>query len=231
MISKKNNSSTSSPKKYVRPFPSNVIHAIKKFFGLALPDKFLVDNRATFELAFIIEGRSFYWCPDPSEAPAGRSLAALHINDEIKMRVSKEYLDRHCEEVDEILNKPRPSISDLARLQKLHKNLKERAQLMILPEFIYKLASVVFLEQGESPHTYNYQTNAEKIQLFKRVPDSLNFFLSTPLKNLIPSLALPRGDSRKYLRVIEEVDRLHWETLLNQSFSETSTPSAPRSEQ
>jgi len=184
-----------------------------------LPDQFRLyggpqSDFINFELAFTLGGKSFYWCADQSELPTARGLAAIAIYEEMRMCVTKEYLIAHCEAVDKILEKPRPSIAELTRLATLHENLRDRAKLVVLPDYIYKLASVVFIEANESPFTYDWKMNHEKIALFKQHGD-IAFFLNTPLKQLIPHLTLPENDTQQYLTLAEQVDQAHWDFLNN----------------
>lgn len=187
---------------------------IREFLGLVPPDKFQLvnpanNNQINFEIAFTLAGRNYYWVPDQTEIPAGRGLAALAIYEEMRMGVTKEYLELHCKAVKELLSQRK---IDLTTLALIHNNLSQRAQLMILPDYVYKLASVVFIEQNESPFTYDWRLNQEKIELFKQHGD-LSFFLTTPLRNLIPHLTLPENDIEKYLQAVDRVDKLHQQIL------------------
>lgn len=189
--------------------------SLREFFGFSLPEKFILNNAFNgsvikFERAFTLAGRDYFWCPDQSEMPVSRGLAALAIYEEMRMGVTKEYIQKHVEEVRALL-KGKASL-DISRLVRLNDNLGDRAKLMVLPEYIYKLASVVFIEQSESPYSYDWKFNAEKIKLFKEHGD-LDFFLSTPLGKLIPLSEQPRGDMQSYFRVAEEIDRQHWSEL------------------
>lgn len=200
-----------------RNFVQRVFQRLRVFFGLALPDKFSLyygpkSDVINFELAFTLAGRAFYWCPDQTEMPTSRGLAALAIYEEMRMGVTKEYIEAHCREVDEILSKPRPTIKELGRLNTLHQNLKDRSKLMILPDYIFKLASVIFIERDEPAFTYDWKLNNEKIKMFRQHAD-VDFFLTTPLRNLLPHLTLPEKDSQTYLKLNQEIDRAHWDFL------------------
>lgn len=212
MNQKEKKFSTSSEKKFRRPLVNRIVFSIKKFFGFALPDTFVLNDTIVYELAFVLNNKPYYWVADQTSVPAYRALAALTIYQEMEMGVDKAYLIKHSDEVDAILAKQRPSIKELARLQTLHKNLKERAQLMVLPDYVYKLASVVFLAENESPLGYDFEFNAKKIEEFRK-DAGVAFFLTTPIKNLIPFLKLPRGDIRQYLKVTEEIEKMHQEIL------------------
>lgn len=214
MKQQQNNSSQTRSLNFAR----TVFKRLRIFFGFDLPDKFQLyygprsDLMMNFELAFTLAGKSYYWTPDQTEMPTARGLAALAIYEEMRMGVTKEYIEKHCEEVDKILSKTRPSIQELGRLVTLHDNLRDRSKLMILPDYIFKLASVVFVERDESPFTYDWKLNNEKIRLFKQHGD-VAFFLTTPLKNLLPHLTLPEKDSQKYLNLNEQIDQMHWAFL------------------
>ena len=78
------------------------------------------------------------------EVPTGRMFAALAIYTEMEMRCDKEYLEAHTRAMEKLLN-PADRKINISYISQLNINLKERLELMPLPEFIYKLASVIFL--------------------------------------------------------------------------------------
>jgi len=91
----------------------------------------------------------------------------------------------------------------------LNVNLKERIELMAMPEYIYKLASVIFFDETESLYSYDYDYNKQKIEKWKAAGGTLDFFSRTPLAELVPSLNMPDNDIQTYLTVTKMVAETH----------------------
>lgn len=167
----------------------------------------MLEGKYKVEDVFTLGGKTYRQFTDAANTPTGRALAALTIYEEFNMRVTREYLELHCKAVDSILSDPKKiNISTLAIL---HRNLKERLNMALFPEHVYKLASVVFFDDSESPYNYDYQYNNLKIEEWKAAGGTLDFFLKTPLKELIPSLQLPEENVENFFRVAGLVDELH----------------------
>lgn len=175
---------------------------------------FTIDNKFTLQPAFEFNGERFYMFNDFNEGPTGRMLAALAVYDEMSMRTSREYLELHCQAVERILSDPKKI--NIGALAQINKNLQERLQLMLLPEFVYKLASVLFLSENENPYTYDYEFNAKKIERWKGAGMELDFFLKTPLKTLVPELDMTLISSKQYLGVAAQIDLIHRQLLTDQ---------------
>lgn len=161
--------------------------------------------------AFGLEGVTYYMFDDQFKLPAGRGLCALTIYEEFNMRCTREYLELHCRAMESLLSDPKKI--NIQAIAVINKNLQERLNLAMFPDHIYKLASVVFFDETESPYNYDYKYNAKKIEKWKAAGGTLDFFLKTPLKDLIPSLKLPEQNAGPYLQVAEQIDLLHQQDL------------------
>lgn len=144
---------------------------------------------------------------DSMQMPAGRIMAALMVYNEMEMKVDKSYLEMHCKAMDKILSDPKKI--DLTNIMRLNMNLKERLELAVLPDFIYKLASVIFFDKTENPYGYDLDYNEQKIKAWKEDGQALGFFLQMPLKELMPSLKLEQGSIDMYLGVADQVAKIH----------------------
>jgi hypothetical protein len=80
---------------------------------------------------------------------------------------------------------------------------------MPLPDFVYKLASVIFFDETESPYSYSFDYNKKKIEEWKKSGDTLDFFLSRLSSELIPSLKPVTGNSKMFFQVAEQVAGIH----------------------
>ena len=175
------------------------------------PKFFLVDNKSKAVEAFTSLGTKYYMFEDPINMPSGRAFTALAFNEEFKMRCTAEYLKLHCRAVDKILGDPKKV--NLTLIFELHRNLKERVELVPIPDHIYKLASVVFFDESESPYAYDFNYGQKKIDQWKSNPEILDFFLSTPLTDLMPSLKSESIALKTFLPLVEQMDKSHHSKL------------------
>ncbi len=158
--------------------------------------------------AFSLNGIDYYQFDSAFDVPAGRAMNTLTIFEEFNMRCTADYLDKHVRATDVILSGVSGKI-DLNTLRLINNNLKERLAMVQMPEHIYKLASVLFFDKTESPYSYDFAYNEKKIAAWKHAPDSLDFFLKTPFRELIPSLRLPPSGAKMFFKVADEADKLH----------------------
>jgi len=157
--------------------------------------------------AFQLGGTTYYMFDQTAEVPTGRMLAALAVYNEMEMKVDKEYLVLHTRAMEKLLSDPKKI--NVMYIAQLNLNLKERLELMPLPDFVYKLASVIFFDETESPYSYSFDYNKKKIEEWKKSGDTLDFFLSRLSSELIPSLKPATGNSRMFFQVAEQVAGIH----------------------
>lgn len=168
---------------------------------------YLLEDRYRVVPAFELGGTKYFMFSNQDEVPAGRQLAALAIYTEMEMRCDRDFLTAHTAAMEKVLSDPKKI--NIGIIAQLNYNLKDRLSLMVLPDFMYKLASVTFFDETESPYKYDYEYNEKKIRKWKRDGGTMDFFLRTPLKNLIPSLQAQEGVSDMYLAVAEQVSKIH----------------------
>lgn len=181
----------------------------RRISGLFKPKlkPYLVDAKYKVIPAFSLAGTDYWMYDSAMEVPTGRFFAAMGVYSEMEMNVNKEYLLTHCKAMDKILSDPK-KIS-LQYIMQLNVNLKERTELMPMPEYIYKLASVIFFDKSESLYSYDYDYNKLKIEKWKAAGGTLDFFSRTPLLELVPSLNMPEIDIQTYLTVTKLVEQTH----------------------
>jgi hypothetical protein len=179
---------------------------LKRLFKRKLKS-YLLDKKYRVIEAFKVNGKTYFMFDDTFEVPAGRMYATLAFVDEMNMRVDREYLDAHTRAMEKILSDPKKiSIQIIAQL---NINLRERLELMPLPDAIYKLASVIFFDESESPYSYDFAYGQKKIQEWKKSGETLDFFLSRLSTELIPSLQPARGNVKMFSQVTEKIDAIH----------------------
>jgi hypothetical protein len=167
----------------------------------------LLDGKYKVVQAFQLGGTTYYMFDQTAEVPTGRMLAALAIYTELEMKVDKAYLELHTRAMEKLLSDPKKI--NVMYIAQLNLNLKERLELMPLPDFVYKLASVVFFDETESPYSYSFEYNYKKIEEWKKSGDTLDFFLSRLSSELIPSLKPATGSTRMFFQVAEQVAGIH----------------------
>lgn len=173
---------------------------------------YLVDGKSRVVEAFIHDGTRYLMYENPVDVPTARMLAANGIYCEMEMRTDREYLELHCKAVDKILNENKKGIN-VTYLSQLNTNLRERLNLMSLPDFVFKLASVIFFDESESPLSYDWTYNEKKIEKWKQDPKLLDFFLTRLASELIPSLKPVEKSSHMYFQVAEKIDKIHRDDL------------------
>jgi hypothetical protein len=171
---------------------------------------YLLENKYKVEPAFELGGIRYFQFANQEEVPTGRQFAALAIYNEMDMRVNREYLELHTKAFDKVLSGAKIEIKYLIQM---NENLKDRMNLMVTPDYVYKLASVVFFDESESPYSYDYAYNEKKIAKWKEDKNTLDFFLRTPLKDLVPFLQAQEGVSSIYSAVAEQVGEIHHKLL------------------
>lgn len=193
--------------------PAFKIPWYKRFRGLfrSKLKPYLVDAKYRVIPAFTLAGVDYWMFDSPNEVPTGRFFAAMAVYTEMEMNVDKDYLTSHTKAMDKILSDPKKIA--LQYVLQLNMNLKERLELMPMPEYIYKLASVIFFDKTESLYSYDYDYNKKKIEMWKAAGGTLDFFSKTPLKELVPSLNMPERDTQTYLTVTSMLSETHRELL------------------
>lgn len=182
---------------------------------------YLLEKKYKVEPAFTLGGVDYYQFANQDEVPTGRQFAALAVYNEMDMRCDREYLQLHCKAMDKLLSDPKKI--HIGYIAQINANLKDRLELMVVPDFIYKLASVVFFDDTESPYKYDFDYNAAKIKKWKEAPGTLDFFLQTPLKELVPFLSAQQDVSSTFSQIAEQVAKTHQALLTDILSDEGST--------
>jgi hypothetical protein len=103
-------------------------------------------------------------------------------------------------------------LDELTRIRAANDQLKQRLDWVVVPDQVYKLASIVYFDASESPTHYEIGYAREKIARWK-AEDVDAFFLQKPIQELIPFLNGFVGSFKSYSDLISQVDRHHWKNL------------------
>jgi len=175
---------------------------------------FNVDIEHPIKEAFISGGVQYYMFDDIFNAPFNRSFEAQTFYTELQMKVDKEYLSQYVDTMQLILSDQKGiNVSDIAIMTN---QLKERTEFIVDADLLYKLASVLYFDENESPYRYDFAYGSKKIAKWKKERDIEDFFLNTPIRDFIPFLDILSKDLSTYLRVTENIKKEHQKTLLGQ---------------
>jgi hypothetical protein len=168
--------------------------------------RFPKDIPYPIEEAFSIEGRTFYRYKDYFNIPYERGLKTITFYEEARMKITYEYLEEHIKAIDKILKSQK---IDVYKIKALNDIMAERMKWAVDTEILYKLASIVFFEKDEDPRTYDFKHNAEKIEFWKEHKSVSDFFLQTPLLELMPFLKELDTNLETYSLIAKELTKHH----------------------
>jgi hypothetical protein len=161
--------------------------------------------------AFTCGGVDYYQFDDFNNTPAMRGMKTVVFFEEMKMKCTVDFLKLHVEAVDNLV---RSTKIDIFEIKKLNDQLKQRLDLALDHELIYKLASIVFFDKKENIEDFDFGYNAKKIQHWKKHLAN-DFFLLQPLQELVPVLKDIEGNFQMYSQVVQELNQLHLDNLLS----------------
>ena len=172
---------------------------------------YLIDNKFKLVLAFEHGGHKYYQFENAFDMSTGRGLQALTIYEEFSMRCDRSYLEKHVKAIEILLNDPKAI--KIGKIAEIHANLRERIALAPFPDHIYKLASVMFFDESESPYSYDGAYNVKKIAAWRADPEMLPFLVTVPLKDLMPFTDTASENLKTYFKVSEAVNAMHQDRL------------------
>jgi len=156
------------------------------------------------QFAFECGGVKYFEFVDKNNLPYQRGLDALTFFQELQNGITKEYLLDHVKIMSGLLSQAKIDIGKVA----VHNNrLSERLNYLVSKDIIYKIASIAFIDENENPLSYDTKYNESKIQNWKDNGADA-FFLSQPMRRLIPFLKEYGETSVTYLMVVEEIEKL-----------------------
>lgn len=164
--------------------------------------------------AFTLNDTDYYEWADINSIPCERGFQALSFYNELSMRCTREFLKAHCQAVQDVINDNTGiKITKLARLNQV---MEERLQLLHEPEIAAKLLSVVYFDESENPHRFDYGHAARKAKIFLEVQldaEMYDFFLSQPITKWIPYLNSSQEDLPTFCQTITMITKEHLKTI------------------
>lgn len=175
------------------------------------PNKLFPNQKQIIKYAFSIGGKEYYQFDDIFALPYERGLMAIAFYHEVNMRCSREYLIKHVEAISNILHNSNKI--DVFGIDALNNQMKERLDLVVDVDLLYKLASVVFFDELENPCLYEMEYNQKKIEQWKKNSSVGAFFLQQPIQELIPFLKSVEVDLDMYSPLNEKLNQYHLERI------------------
>ena len=167
-------------------------------------------NKYRIEYAFTCGGTKYYRFADITNLPYERGLMALVAYNEVEMRCSREFLIKYQGAVDKLLHDQK---IDIFKIQQLNEILKQRLQLPTDVDLLYKLASICFFDKSENPAVYEPAYAEKKIAKWRKDKGVRDFFMQTPLLELIPFLGSVDTDLDTFSEFQKEINAIHSQAL------------------
>ena len=180
-------------------------------WNAGLCKKYFPDHKHIIEFAFEVAGVKYFRFNDVFNLPYERGLTSIAVYEETRMRCSKEYLTEHCNAISEILRDPKKV--DIFRINELNEQMKDRLNLAMDVDLLYKLASIVFFDKKENPVLYDAEYNLKKIDFWKKHKGVASFFLQTPVVELIPFIQNSDFDLDSYSALNQKLNEAHSERI------------------
>lgn len=189
---------------------------IRRLYRRFRQPKFMLRNDLIIREAFVCGGKTYYQFDDVYNQPYQRALIALDYYEELRMRVTFDYLKLHVTAVKELINggKSKKQI-DVVELAKLNSQLEERLSWIVTPDLLYKFASVIFFDKTESPTTYDFKYAQRKIEHWKKSKPVNDFFLQMPIVKLVPFLKDCEVNFQAYSEVVTKLEKHHLANTLS----------------
>lgn len=177
------------------------------------PKDFFPDAKHIIVYEFTIGERHYFRFDDALNLPYQRALSTLVYYRELDMNCDRDFLKAHTQATDNMLAKGKFTIADLVTIKTLNDQLKARLELPKEPDLMYKFASVIFFDQHENPETYEFKYGENKIKAWKKNITAKDFFLSIPLRSLIPYLQHSGENLQQFSQMISGETKAHLDNL------------------
>ncbi len=182
------------------------------------------------DLAFECEGVRTYQCRNIQDLPAMRGLMTHPYYEETKMKYTFDEFKAETELEDAILSKPKITAQDILDLKLLLRIRRERMAMPAEIETIYRLASLVYVDEGESWIDYDQHYNTHnKIKRWKRNPEILAFFLGQSILTLHGYLTPQKIPLQDFLKTHDAVKAFQ-AAVLQEIKSRESQPQSKKRE-
>lgn len=152
------------------------------------------DFKKFIEYAFEIDGVKFYHFKNYLDMPIARYSKMNEFVREAELRLTRDDLKEYIEDITKHINE-----GQLTKVSQLIALIEYRLDQFIELESYYRLFSAAFFTLEENIAEYDYDYNEWKINLFKK-QNPPDFFLSNPMKELLPPVNISKEDMQTFLK-------------------------------
>jgi hypothetical protein len=184
-----------------------LITNLKNYFKSSPP---VYKSDYPLEFAFHCGGVDYFEFVDKNNLPYERGLEALTFYQEMQNGVTNDYIKSYNSAMNKLLSDPKKI--NLNEIIKLQAYFEQRCSYIISKEIVYKVASVAFVSKDEPLTRYDFKANEKKIKNWKENAGD-SFFLSMPIKKLVPFLEKSGNTSLMYLSIVEKVEQIQADIL------------------
>lgn len=136
------------------------------------------------EVVFEVGGKRFYRYINELDIPVQRALSASDFYTELEQKIDKEYLSVLFDTLSECVN-----AGKVGEIAVLTRYAQERLTHITHLGLMYKLASVMYIQEDENPETFDIIFAQKKIAFWQAHTKDLDaFFLQMPIGAYIPYL-------------------------------------------
>lgn len=167
------------------------------------------DAKHPIKPAFICGGVQYYTMDSVYNLPYQRGLSATMVYEELRMKCDHELLKSFTDSIDTILNGRQVKLAELMKIKHMNDIVRERLTWVIDTELLYKLASVIYFDENESPYLYDPKYCFDKIEKWKKSEDIDAFFLRQPIQSLVPFLGDVKLNFQTYSQAQKIVNEKH----------------------
>lgn len=193
------------------------------------PKEIFPNAQGIIEYAFTLGVKDYFQFSDLNAVPCERGFQALSYYNEMEMRCTRQFLKAH-QDARKIVNKDLKElctinqgklnlfamVEKIKEQEKLDMIMDERLEFLHEPEIFAKLLSVVFFDENENPHRYDYSYAAKKAEIFLKAQtesNNLDFFLSAPIVKYQPYIASLSSDFPEYCRTVIAITTEHLKSI------------------
>jgi hypothetical protein len=175
--------------------------------------------------AFVDRGVQYYEIKDLFNTFSNRGLMALQVYEEWDMRLKKDDLLEFILSFEKVLNTPKEL--NVMNLVKIVTMLKERVQFPIATaDIYYKMASVRYFDENESPYAYDPEYNKKKIERWQEASSDVDdFFIMQRQADMLPLPKLSKEDLPGYLATVKKLSDYQLQSIRDLN-SQTPTKEA-----
>ena len=157
------------------------------------------DYKKSISPAFKIGDEQYYEFDSLLDVPPLRYKRADQFYIEVDMRMDRETLIALTNKAIEHCDSDNIKISKIVSILM---DIKDRTEMIIETETLYRLASCVYFTLDENLSDYDFDYNEKKLKLFKEQPIG-DFFLRILMRNLVPQSNISQEDLEVFLKITQ----------------------------